>query len=82
MKLKTFGFLRSFQSFEATQNVDPNPGNYGNNTYNNTYYDPTAYAAPDPVYDGATSDFDNEPPLLEGEIFGRINSKTQIYRPF
>lgn len=31
-----------------------------------SYYDPNAYAAPDPIYDGGNTDFDNEPPLLEG----------------
>ncbi|XP_055298830.1 protein YIPF5 [Sitodiplosis mosellana] len=60
-----FGSELNFQTFDATQNVDPNSGIYANTSYNNTYYDPTAYAAPDPIYDGTTSDFDNEPPLLE-----------------
>lgn len=59
-------FFRNFQSFETNQGVDPNPPNYGNAAYSGSFYDPTAYAAPDPVYDATTSDFDNEPPLLEG----------------
>lgn len=57
---------RNFQSFETNQGIDPNTTNYTNTAYGASYYDPNAYAAPDPVYDGATSDFDNEPPLLEG----------------
>lgn len=61
-------FIRNFQSFETNQSVDPNAGSFANAPYNGSYYDPTAYAAPDPVYDGTTSDFDNEPPLLEGEF--------------
>lgn len=60
--LMIFICWRNFQSFEATQNVEPNAANYG------SYYDPNAYATPDPVYDPATSDFDNEPPLLEGTL--------------
>lgn len=66
---------RNFQSFEVSQSVDPNPDNYANAGYTNTYYDPTAYAAPDPIYDGATSDFDNEPPLLEGKTWGKFTVK-------
>lgn len=58
---------RNFQSFETNQGIDPNTTNYTNTAYGASYYDPNAYAAPDPVYDGATSDFDNEPPLLEGK---------------
>lgn len=57
---------RNFQSFETHQGIDPNTSNYSNPAYGGSFYDPNAYAAPDPVYDGASSDFDNEPPLLEG----------------
>lgn len=57
-------FYRNFQSFDASQNVDAS--NYGNTGYTGSYYDPNAYAAPDPIYDGTGSEFDNEPPLLEG----------------
>lgn len=59
-------FSRDFQSFETNQGIDPNPANYGHTGYPGSFYDPTVYAAPDPAYDPATSDFDNEPPLLEG----------------
>lgn len=55
---------RSFQTFDTNQTVDP--GTYGPSTAYTSYYDPNAYAAPDPIYDGGNSDFDNEPPLLEG----------------
>lgn len=61
-------FYRDFQTFETNQGVDPNAGVYANTAYSGSFYDPTAYSAPDPVYDGTNSDFDNEPPLLEGEI--------------
>lgn len=62
-----FILFRTFQSFETHQTVDPNVTNYGNSTtYGGSFYDPNAYAAPDPIYDGAGGDdFDNEPPLLE-----------------
>ncbi|XP_031624680.1 protein YIPF5 [Contarinia nasturtii] len=58
-----FGGELNFQSFDASQNVDVS--NFANAGYTGSYYDPNAYAAPDPIYDGANSDFDNEPPLLE-----------------
>lgn len=62
-----FATDRNFQSFDTSQTVDPNAGTYANTAYAGSFYDPNAYAAPDPIYDGATSDFDNEPPLLEGK---------------
>lgn len=61
--------FRNFQTFETTQTADPNAANYANTAYSGSFYDPNAYAAPDPIYDGASSDFDNEPPLLEGWLF-------------
>lgn len=60
--------IRNFQSFDTAQSIDPNAGNYSNTGYSGSFYDPNTYAAPDPVYDAATSDFDNEPPLLEGKM--------------
>lgn len=66
-----FGSELNFQSFDTNpgfdtnQGVDPNPSNYGNVGYGGSFYDPNAYAPPDPIYDPSTSDFDNEPPLLE-----------------
>lgn len=62
-------FFRNFQSFETNQPVDPNAPNYTTNTtYSGSFYDPNAYAPPDPIYDGTGGvDFDNEPPLLEGK---------------
>lgn len=63
-----FFLLRAFQTFEAPQLPDPNVGTYGNANFGSSYYDPNAYAAPDPVYDGTANDFDNEPPLLEGKF--------------
>lgn len=56
-----FSFNRNFQSFDTSQSVDPSTA------YSGSFYDPNAYAAPDPVYDAASTDFDNEPPLLEGK---------------
>lgn len=67
----SFAIARNFQSFETSQSVDPN-------AYAGSFYDPNAYAAPDPVYDGVGSDFDNEPPLLEGKIItNELNHITQ-----
>lgn len=58
--------FRNFQSFEASQAAPTD--NYSTAGYSSSFYDPNAYAAPDPVYDGmGGNDFDNEPPLLEGE---------------
>lgn len=45
--------------------------------YPGSFYDPNAYAAPDPVYDAANSDFDNEPPLLEGKVTNNSNNLAQ-----
>lgn len=60
--------IRNFQTFETNQSNDPNLGNFGKTAaYSGSFYDPNAYSAPDPIYDGS-SDFDNEPPLLEGKI--------------
>lgn len=76
------GFFRNFQSFEPTQGVDPNAGGYANAPYAGSFYDPTAYAAPDPAaYDG--DDCENEPPLLEGKPSnstsnGRIELITKV----
>lgn len=56
-----FSLNRNFQSFDTSQSVDPSTA------YSGSFYDPNAYAAPDPVYDAASTDFDNEPPLLEGK---------------
>lgn len=64
-----FSIYRSFQTFDTNQTVDP--GSYGASAGFTSYYDPNAYAAPDPIYDGGNSDFDNEPPLLEGIFFLR-----------
>lgn len=57
---------RNFQSFDTSQAVDQNPDAYGKHSAYTAYYDPNAYSAPDPIYDGGSSEFDNEPPLLEG----------------
>lgn len=66
MKQLFDSFNRNFQSFEANQRAEQ-PANYSNVGYSTSFYDPNAYAAPDPIYDGTGgSDFDNEPPLLEG----------------
>lgn len=64
--LFVFVFRRNFQSFDANQSVDQT-ANYSTAPYAGSFYDPNAYAAPDPIYDGTSgSEFDNEPPLLEG----------------
>lgn len=67
---------RNFQSFEANQSPDQT-ANYSNAGYAGSFYDPNAYAPPDPIYDATGgSEFDNEPPLLEGKR-NKVNIRTE-----
>lgn len=62
--------------------------NYANNTgfVGGSFYDPNAYATPDPGFGGVSGDdFDNEPPLLEelGINPNHIMQKTlSVLNPF
>lgn len=63
-----FFINRNFQTFDPNQVPESTPG-YGNTSaYSGSFYDPSAYASTDPLYEkGSATDFDDEPPLLEGK---------------